>query len=118
MKNQAMIIMTIITMGLLLNACNKTEATEAPAVASANEQSNDISNTNQMVKAKGEESASTKTNGFDSKPTVGTKAVCPVMGGAFTVSESTEMSEYNGKFYAFCCPGCKPQFDADPKKYI
>jgi YHS domain-containing protein len=54
---------------------------------------------------------------FDQKPAVGTKALCPVMKGEFVVSETTEFSEHEGKHYAFCCPGCKPQFDADPKKF-
>lgn len=55
---------------------------------------------------------------FDEKPTVGTKALCPVMKNEFVVSETTEFSEHESKLYAFCCPGCKPQFDADPKKFI
>ena len=55
---------------------------------------------------------------FDAPPAVGTKARCPVMGGEFTVSEGTERSEYKGKHYAFCCPGCKPSFDGDPEKYL
>jgi len=59
----------------------------------------------------------TAAKAFDTKPAVGTKAVCPVMGGEFTVSEKTEFSEHGGKFYAFCCPGCKPKFDAEPAKY-
>ncbi|MBN2340088.1 MAG: YHS domain-containing protein [Deltaproteobacteria bacterium] len=40
------------------------------------------------------------------------------MKNEFTITESTQMSEYEGKTYAFCCPGCKPQFDADPPKYL
>jgi YHS domain-containing protein len=55
---------------------------------------------------------------FDRKPAVGTRARCPVMGGEFVVGENTDVSEYGGKFYAFCCLGCKPQFDADPDKYV
>jgi len=27
-------------------------------------------------------------------------------------------SEYNGKTYYFCAPGCKRAFDADPEKYL
>ncbi|MBN2526181.1 MAG: YHS domain-containing protein [Deltaproteobacteria bacterium] len=40
------------------------------------------------------------------------------MKNEFAVSDSTQFSEYKGKFYVFCCPGCKPQFDADPEKYL
>ena len=55
---------------------------------------------------------------FDEMPPVGTKARCPVMGGEFEVTADTQHSTYKGKTYVFCCPGCKPQFDADPEKYI
>jgi len=55
---------------------------------------------------------------FDEKPAVGTKAFCPVMKNEFVISKSSDRSEFEGKHYAFCCPGCKPQFDADPKKFI
>lgn len=27
-------------------------------------------------------------------------------------------SEYKGKTYYFCAPGCKKTFDADPEKYL
>jgi len=27
-------------------------------------------------------------------------------------------SEYNGKTYYFCAPGCKRKFDAEPEKYL
>ncbi len=27
-------------------------------------------------------------------------------------------SEYNGKTYYFCSPGCKRDFDREPEKYI
>ncbi len=37
-----------------------------------------------------------------------------------TVDEKTAKitSEYNGKKYYFCAPGCKKAFDEDPAKYI
>jgi len=36
-----------------------------------------------------------------------------------TVDEKTAKftSEYKGKKYYFCAPGCKKKFDADPSKY-
>lgn len=55
---------------------------------------------------------------FDSPQAVGTKATCPVTGDTFTISAQTAHSEYQGKHYYFCCPACKPQFDADPAKYV
>ena len=57
-------------------------------------------------------------NGFDGMPAPGTKALCPIMKNEFEVSGNSEYSEYKGKTYVFCCPGCKPTFDADPEKYI
>jgi len=27
-------------------------------------------------------------------------------------------TEYNGKTYYFCAPGCKRSFEADPEKYL
>lgn len=37
-----------------------------------------------------------------------------------TVGESTAqyISEYKGKKYYFCAPGCKKTFDENPVKYI
>jgi len=57
-------------------------------------------------------------NGFKKKPPVGTKAKCPVTGNEFTVSKDTKYSLYKGKYYVFCCSGCKPQFDKNPEKYL
>ena len=36
-----------------------------------------------------------------------------------TVDENTAKytSEYEGKKYYFCAPGCKKTFDSEPKKY-
>lgn len=36
------------------------------------------------------------------------------------VDESTAkyVSEYRGKKYYFCAPGCKKMFDENPEKYI
>lgn len=36
-----------------------------------------------------------------------------------TVDEkiATFKSEYKGKTYYFCAPGCKKKFDSDPEKY-
>jgi len=55
---------------------------------------------------------------FDSAPAIGSKGICPVSGQAFLVTEKTATSEHEGKHYGYCCPGCKPKFDADPAKYL
>ena len=43
------------------------------------------------------------------------QTTCPVMGGAINKDIFTE---YKGKKVYFCCPGCQPEFDKDPEKYI
>ncbi len=55
---------------------------------------------------------------FDAPPAVGTRATCPIMGNEFVVTEESDRSEYNGKHVGFSCGGCKPQFDANPGKYL
>lgn len=42
-------------------------------------------------------------------------AVCPVLGNE--VDGETELVEYNGKYYGFCCPGCDTRFKKNPEKY-
>jgi YHS domain-containing protein len=42
--------------------------------------------------------------------------VCPVKGNP--IEENSPVVEYNGKIYAFCCPGCDTKFIKDPEKYI
>lgn len=55
---------------------------------------------------------------FDGMPKEGTRAFCPVMKAEFVVGKDTASSVYKGKTYVFCCPGCKPQFEADPEKHL
>ncbi len=55
---------------------------------------------------------------FDAPPKPGVKAFCPVMKAEFVVKKDSARSEHKGKHYVFCCPGCKPQFDANPAKFI
>lgn len=40
---------------------------------------------------------------------------CPVMGRAINKDIFTV---YKGKKVYFCCPGCKPEFEKNPEKYI
>lgn len=54
----------------------------------------------------------------DSKETVSKEPwnkVCPVKGNAIEIDSPTV--EYNGKVYAFCCPGCDTKFAKNPEKY-
>jgi YHS domain-containing protein len=54
---------------------------------------------------------------FDKAQAPGVKATCPVMGAEFTIDAKTTFSQYDGKYYYFCCSGCKASFDKDPAKY-
>jgi YHS domain-containing protein len=40
---------------------------------------------------------------------------CPVMGGAIN---KKYFRDYKGRRVYFCCPGCLPEFDKDPEKYL
>jgi len=42
----------------------------------------------------------------------------PVCGMNVNPETAAGKSEYKGKTYYFCSPGCKKSFDADPEKYI
>lgn len=44
--------------------------------------------------------------------------MCPVMKEEVLDTASAAFSEYKGKKYYFCCPGCKPKFDKNPEKYV
>jgi Cu(I)/Ag(I) efflux system membrane fusion protein len=43
------------------------------------------------------------------------QTTCPVMGGAVNRDIFTI---YEGKKVYFCCPGCKPEFEKNPEKYL
>lgn len=61
--------------------------------------------------------ADVPTRTFAHLPPAGTKAICPVTGEEFVVDKSTQSSEYQGRYYVFCCDGCKPKFDQTPSKF-
>ena len=42
----------------------------------------------------------------------------PVCGADIKASEAAAVSEFNGRTYYFCCPGCKHAFDQEPEKYL
>lgn len=42
----------------------------------------------------------------------------PVCGMEVDESSAQWTSEYEGKIYYFCAPGCKNSFDKDPEKYL
>ena len=42
----------------------------------------------------------------------------PVCGMEVDEKKAAGKSEYQGKTYYFCAPGCKQAFDKEPEKYI
>ncbi|OGO23377.1 MAG: YHS domain-containing protein [Chloroflexi bacterium RBG_16_50_9] len=42
----------------------------------------------------------------------------PVCGMDVDEKKAAAKSEYKGKTYYFCSPGCKKAFDANPDKYL
>lgn len=46
------------------------------------------------------------------------KIQCPVMKTWFVPDEKSDKIVYKEKTYYFCCPGCKPQFEKEPEKYV
>ena len=47
-----------------------------------------------------------------------TTAIDPVCGMTVDTANPRGKSEYKGKTYYFCCPGCVTKFQADPEKYL
>lgn len=45
-------------------------------------------------------------------------AIDPVCGMQVDEKTATWKSEYKGKTYYFCAPGCKASFDKDPEHYL
>lgn len=42
----------------------------------------------------------------------------PVCGMEITEAEAAGKSEYKGRTYYFCAPGCKKMFDKNPKRHV
>ncbi len=49
---------------------------------------------------------------------IGKEVICPVMKTKFNVKPNTEVAEYKGNSYYFCCPKCLVEFKKLPDKYI
>lgn len=45
-------------------------------------------------------------------------AIDPVCGMQVDENSAAATSEYKGKTYYFCAPGCKNAFDREPEKYV
>ena len=42
----------------------------------------------------------------------------PVCGMDVNPETAAGKSDYKGRTYYFCCPGCKASFERDPEKYL
>jgi YHS domain-containing protein len=47
-----------------------------------------------------------------------TMSIDPVCGMEVDEKTAAATSEYKGKTYYFCAPGCKTAFDKEPEKYL
>ena len=96
------LLASLLIVGLIaLNGCKKSEP--APTETSAGK----------MQEMQGHEHMTMKA-----EPAITSaleQTVCPIMGGAI---DKAFFTEYQGKKVYFCCPGCKPEFEKNPEKYL
>jgi Cu+-exporting ATPase len=122
MKIQLSLAVLVGALLLLITACygnNKADTPEPAALSDSPTPSEAKSpEAAKAAVAQTEPAPGKALTSFDAVPPFGTKATCSVMGNEFAIKESSDHSEYKGKHYFFCCPGCKPKFDANPEKYI
>lgn len=95
-----MSVLRAVLLSVGLAACSNPTAAPAPTAA-----------------ASGPSAAGPAPISFATPPAEGARARCPVMGQDFTVGKETQRSQNAGRHYAFCCPGCKAKFEAEPGKY-
>jgi len=48
---------------------------------------------------------------------IGKITICPVMNLKISVREDTQVIDYKGKSYYFCCSSCVDEFKKDPDKF-
>lgn len=48
---------------------------------------------------------------------IGKTQKCPVSKEVFPVASDTQVIDYRGKSYFFCCPACFDEFKKDPEKF-
>lgn len=93
---------------LLLAACGGAPA--APATPEVSPSAGAVAPAGSSVPKPG-----LKANG---EAAVGDRTSCPVSGEEFVVAADSPKTEYQGKTYYFCCPGCEKKFQADPQKFL
>ncbi|HEX7287332.1 MAG TPA: XdhC family protein [Candidatus Angelobacter sp.] len=50
-------------------------------------------------------------------PVISTEAKDPICGMMVDMGKAKHKSEYQGKWFYFCCAGCKQKFEAEPARY-
>ena len=106
MKNTKYVTVVVFVLAMASAVASCSRETEAPTAG------DDLATSPAQQAADAQAPSS-----FDSFPPPGTLATCPVMKDQFRVKADSQHSEYEGRTYVFCCPGCKPSFDEDPAKY-
>lgn len=110
-----------MTVAALLGACVTPQAAtrpapepEPPAAAAPAPTADQEGHTNVQPLLDDDTGA---TKAFTTKPQPGDKAICAVSNEPFTVTAETKTAEHEGRWYAFCCDECAPEFAADPAKF-
>lgn len=85
-------------------ACKTSSGAKPPAAATATAETPAAADTAKIV--------------MPGEAVVGDTSMCLVSGETFVVSADSPKTEYDGKTYYFCCPGCDSKFAADPAKYL
>ena len=67
--------------------------------------------------ASAEPAADEAPRSFPRRPRPGERAHCPVADQDFVVKADTAMARHRGRYYAFCCPGCRRRFREDPSHF-
>jgi YHS domain-containing protein len=108
-KKEQLIIMSLLAgllvVGMVLvYGCKKSEPT--PSETSTGTMEGHEGHEHAAVQAKPEAETASTTE----------QTTCPVMEG--NKINKAIFTEYKGKKVYFCCPECKPKFEAEPEKYI
>ncbi len=101
------VLISLLLVGLImLNGCKKSEP--APTETSAEKMQ-------EMQGHEGHEHAAMMDEPVKEIASAVEQTTCPIMGSAI---DKALFTEYKGKKVYFCCPGCKPEFEKNPEKYI
>ncbi|MCX7959160.1 MAG: YHS domain-containing protein [Deltaproteobacteria bacterium] len=117
MKIMASILFLVICVFFCSNLSYSEEAGKSQDI---NEETKVTTKDQNQQRREKEENKSINTHiyGFDKKPLEGTDAICPVTKEKFRIGKKSAYSKYKGRYYYFCCDGCRPVFEKEPEKYL